>query len=41
LLCSALVNIKYWSGVAELTGLGDELWRLVEEPPVAVVPRQG
>jgi len=41
LLCSALVNIKYWSGVAELTGLGNALWRPFEEPSVAVLPDRG
>jgi GT2 family glycosyltransferase len=38
LLCSALVNIKYWAGVAEATGLGVGLWRLME-PPVGVQNR--
>jgi len=37
LLCSALVNINYWSGVAELIGGGDALWRHIEEPAVAVI----
>lgn len=33
LLCSALVNLKYWGGVADAAGPG-ALWRILEQPAV-------
>ena len=41
LLCSALVNIEYWSGVAELPSLGDAPWRPVQKSAATAVPDRG
>jgi GT2 family glycosyltransferase len=38
-LCSALVNIKYWAGVAQVTGVPSGLWRLSEQAAADGTPR--
>jgi len=40
-LCSALVNVQYWQGIADATGLGRHTWDKLADPLTLLSGRAG